>query len=90
MFATISRCTLFTTSTREVCYSLALIVIDGFDVATTTHPRVFPVVFDNMLTFNVNMKSQASKVQSRNSVLKALAESTWEKDKETRQATYKG
>ena len=51
-------------------------------------PKVLGVTLDKHLTFTQHCNNIALKVQQRNNVLKALADSTWGCDKETLLTTY--
>lgn len=52
------------------------------------NPKILGVTFDPLLTFHQHTSNAKSKLQSRNNVLKALAGSTWGKDKETLKTTF--
>lgn len=83
-----SSATLFTTSSNECKYSLD-ITIDNQAVPTVQQPKILGVVLDNLVTFKHHAQAVKTKLQSRNNVLKALAGSTWGKDKEVITTTYK-
>ena len=83
-----SSATLFTTFRGEMKKVLD-INIDGNVVPTVTDPKILGVTFDPLLTFNNHASNLKTKLQGRNKILKALAGSTWGKDKETLKSTYK-
>ncbi|KAI5707813.1 hypothetical protein M8J77_010316 [Diaphorina citri] len=83
-----STATLFTTWTKEVNTELD-IKIEGNKIPTTKHPKILGLTFDNLLMFNEHVNITRSKAQKRNNVLKALAGSTWGKEKEIITITYK-
>jgi hypothetical protein len=65
------------------------IKIDGNDVPTVQEPKILGVTFDPQFTFNKHAANLKKRLQGRNKILKALAGSTWGKDKATLRATYK-
>ncbi|KAL1447470.1 hypothetical protein WDU94_012425 [Cyamophila willieti] len=83
-----SSATLFTTWTLEMNTTLN-ISINGSTIPTVKHPKILGLTLDNLLTFTEHIKTTRSKVQKRNNVLKALAGSTWGKEKEIIVTTYK-
>ena len=83
-----SSATLFTTATNEVSTTLD-IVIDGETVPTVKKPKILGVTFDNLLSFRQHTSEMKRKLQAKNNVLKALAGSTWGKEKEVLVNTYK-
>lgn len=76
-----STATIFTTWTKEVNTTLN-IKIDNSVIPTVKHPKILGLTLNNMATFNEHVKIIRSKVQKRNNILKALAGSSWGKDKE--------
>ena len=82
-----SSVTIFTTWSNEVNKELP-IVIDGTKVPTVQNPKILGLIFDPLLTFKAHAKEIRDKVMSRNNILKALAGSTWGKDKEVLLTTY--
>lgn len=50
---------------------------------------VLGVTFDHLFAFLAYAKSKNTKLNIRNNVLKALSDSTWDKDKDTLCTTYK-
>ena len=83
-----SSATLFTTFRGEMNKVLN-IKIDGNDVPTVTDPKILGVTLDPLFQFHNHAKNLKTKLQGRNKILKALAGSTWGKDKETLSSTYK-
>ena len=83
-----SSATLFTTWTKEVKLPLA-VHINGDPIPTVNNPRILGVTFDNLLTFSHHAKDICNKVSRRNRVLRALAGTSWGKDKEILVTTYK-
>lgn len=83
-----SSATLFTTWTREANVSLD-VKIGGRVIPTVKTPKILGVTLDNLLNFSEHVKVTRTKVQRRNNVLKALAGSTWGKEKETIVTSYK-
>ncbi|WP_333764851.1 reverse transcriptase domain-containing protein [Streptomyces sp. IBSBF 2390] len=83
-----STATLFTTWTKEVHDTLD-ISVNGSAIPTVQHPKILGVVFDNMLTFNEHAKYTNARLRARTNVLKALAGSSWGKEKEILTTTYK-
>ena len=83
-----STATVFTTSSQEVSMSLP-IKIGQHTVPTTKNPKILAVTLDSLHTFNAQSNNTLNKIRMRNSVLKALAGSSWGKDRELLIATYK-
>ncbi len=83
-----SSATLFTTASNEVSTTLD-IIIDGETVPTVKKPKILGVTFDNLLSFRQHATDMKTKLQTKNNVLKALAGSTWGKEKEVLVTTYK-
>ena len=52
-------------------------------IPTVRYPRILGVTFDNLLHFAAHATNINVKVRRRNKILKALASTTWCKDKET-------
>lgn len=52
-------------------------------------PKILGVVFDNLISSSAYAQLVHGKLQGRDNVLKALAGSSWAKDKETLVSTYK-
>ena len=65
------------------------IKIGQHTVPTTKNPKILGVTLDSLHTFNAHSNSTLNKMRKRNSVLKALAGSSWGKDKELLTTTYK-
>ena len=63
--------------------------VNGTQLPTVKQPKILGVTFDSMFTFGPHAKNIQGRVQNRTNVLKSLAGSTWGKDKETLQTTYK-
>ena len=83
-----STATLFTTSPNEVSTELNIKIQDQI-VPTVKKPKFLGIVYDNLFTFSQHANDMKSKLHKKNNVLKALAGSTWGKDKETLTSTYK-
>ena len=83
-----SSATLFTTFSNEMSLDLP-IYIDGDKIPTVNHPKILGVTLDPQLNFNTHAKLLKNKINSKNNMLKALAGSSWGKDKKTLQITYK-
>ena len=83
-----SSATLFTTFSNEMSMDLP-IYIDGAKVPTKKDPKVLGVTFDPLLTFKTHSADLKKKLLSRNNILKALAGSSWGKEKETLLTTFK-
>jgi len=75
-----STATVFTTFSQEVSMSLP-IKIGQHTVPTTKNPKILGVTLDSLHTFNAHSNNTLNKLRKRNSVLKALAGSSWGKDK---------
>lgn len=82
-----SSATIFTTWSNEKNAQLP-ISINGSAVPTTQNPKILGVTFDPMLTFEEHTTIIKDRVNKRNNILKALAGTTWGKDKETLLTTY--
>ncbi len=83
-----SSATLFTTFSNEVNMELG-IEIAGEKVPTVKKPKILGVTFDGLLSFREHTKQLKSNIQSRNNILKALAGTSWGKEKEVIVNTYK-
>jgi hypothetical protein len=83
-----SSATLFTTHPHEVKMTLD-IKINEDQVPTVSHPKLLGVTFDNTFSFLYHVNNTQTKLQKRNNLLKKLAGSTWGKDHETLNMTYK-
>ena len=83
-----STATVFTTFSQEVSMSLP-IKIGQHTVPTTKNPKILGVTLDSLHTFKAHSNNTLNKIRKRNSVLKALAGSSWGKDKELLTTTYK-
>ena len=83
-----STASLFTTSSNESGKTLP-ISIKNTAIPTTKEAKILGVTFDPLLTFNKHVKNVQTKVKQRNNILKALAGSTWGKQKELLLDTYK-
>ena len=83
-----STATLFTTFSNEVSVDLD-IKIKETTVPTVKQPKFLGVTYDNLFTFRHHAKEVKKKLTSKNNVLKALAGTTWGKEKETISNTYK-
>ena len=73
---------------QEVSMSLP-IKIGQHTVPTTKNPKILGVTLDSLHTFNAHFNNSLNKIRKRNSVLKALADSSWGKDKELLTTIYK-
>ncbi|XP_020718014.1 uncharacterized protein LOC110119086 [Ceratitis capitata] len=83
-----SSATFFTSWTNE--YRLELDVkVDDAKIPTVNNPTILGVTLYSLHSFTPLTTAIAAKLRNRNKILKALARSTWDKDKETLQATYK-
>ena len=58
-------------------------------VPTMKNPKILGVTLDSLHTFNAHSNNTLNKIRKRNSVLKALAGSSWGKDRELLTTTYK-
>ena len=83
-----SSATIFTTDTKEFSAELP-IKIDGETVPTVPKPKFLGVTFDSLMTFKHHAKVTKTKVQAKSNVIKALAGTTWGKEKEVLLNTYK-
>ena len=83
-----STATIFTTCTQDMAITLP-IKIDGKTVPTVKNPKILGTHLDPLLTFGHHAKVTADKISKRNNILRALAGSSWGKDKETITTTYK-
>ena len=83
-----SSATLFTTFSNELSIDLP-IFIDGAKVPTKKDPKILGVILDPLLTFKPHAAYIKDKVLARNNLLKALAGSSWGKEKETLLTTFK-
>ena len=83
-----SSATLFTTSSNEIGLELA-VDIDGEIVPTEKKPKILGITFDGLLSFKQHVLNTKTKIQAKNNILKALAGSTWGKEKEVIINTYK-
>ena len=78
---------MFTTWSNEVKKELP-IIIDGAAVPTVQDPKILGVTLDPMMSFKHHVKAMKDKINNRTNILKALAGSTWGKDKEVLATTY--
>ncbi|KAL1447255.1 hypothetical protein WDU94_002708, partial [Cyamophila willieti] len=83
-----SSTTLFTTWTKEVNTTLRVKINNNL-IPTVKYTKILGITLDNLLTFSEHLKLTQNKTQKRNNVLKAIAGSTWGKDKETLVTTFK-
>ena len=83
-----STATVLTTFSQEVSMSLSN-KIGQHTVPTTKKPKILGVTLDSLHTFNAHSNNTLNKMRRRNSVLKALAGSSWGKDKTLLTTTYK-
>ena len=83
-----STATVFTTFSQEVSMSLPN-KIGQHTVPTTKNPKIVGVTLDSLHAFNAHSNNTLNKIRKRNSVLKALAGSSWGKDKKLLTTTYK-
>ena len=83
-----STATVFTTAPNEVSTDLP-VYINGDKVPSVKQPKILGVTFDNQFTFRHHADIVKKKVQKRNNILKALAGTTWGKEKEVIPPTYK-
>ena len=83
-----STATVFTTFSQEMSMSLP-IKIGQHTVPTTKNRKILGVTLDSLHTFNARSNNTLNKIRKRISVLKALAGSSWGKDKELLTTTYK-
>ena len=65
------------------------IKIDNTEVPTVINPKILGTILDPLLKFNAHSQYVKTRVAQRNNVLKALAGTSWGKDKETILTTYK-
>ena len=82
-----SSATLFTTWSNEAKTQLP-INIAGTAVPTVQDPKILGVTLDPLLTFKNHAMNTKAKVIKRNNILKALAGSSWGKEKEVLKTTY--
>ena len=83
-----STLTVFTTFSQEVSMALP-IKVGQHTLPTTKNPKILGVTLESLATFNAHSNNTLNKIRKRNSVLKALAGSSWGKDKELLTTTYK-
>ena len=83
-----SSATIFTTETSQFNMNLP-ININGFNVPTIKNPKLLGITFDNGLFFNKHTEQIEKSLRNKNNALKALAGSTWGKEKETLVNTWK-
>ena len=83
-----SSATIFTTFSNEVSLDLPIYINDE-KVPTVKQPKILGVTFDNLFTFRHHANAIKSRVQSRTNIMKALAGTTWGKEKEVLIPTYK-
>ena len=83
-----SSATLFTTFSNELSTQLP-IFIESKQVPTEKKPKPQGVSFDGLFTLKHHAIQMKEKLLKTNNVLKALAGSTWGKDKKTILITYK-
>ena len=82
-----SMATIFTTFSNEVGKDLP-IYIKGKKVPTHKDPKILGVTLDPMMTFKYHAKNIKEKINFRNNILKAMAGSSWGKEKEILLTTY--
>ena len=82
-----SSATLFTTWSNEAKTQLP-INIAGTAVPTVQDPKILGVTFDPLLNFKNHAANIKAKVNKRTNILKALAGSSWGKEKEVLKTTY--
>ena len=83
-----SSATIFSTAGCDANTDLP-IYINNEKVPTVKKPKILGVTFDNLLSFRTHAMEVKNKVQSRNNILKALAGTSWGKEKEILVSTYK-
>ena len=83
-----SSATLFTTFSNEMSKVLP-IKVNNKPVPTIKNPTILGVTLDPMLTFKAHADKLREKITKRTNILKALAGTTWGKDKETLLTTHK-
>ena len=83
-----SSATVFSTCTQDMSVKLP-IEIDGKQVPTVNNPKILGVILDPLLNFGAHTKYVCDKVSQRNNILRVLSGSTWGKDVETINSTYK-
>ena len=83
-----SSATLFSTFSGD-CSKVLDIKIDGELVPTVKKPKILGVTYDNLMSFNQHTADMKTKLQAKNNILKALAGTTWGKEKEVIVNTYK-
>ena len=83
-----STATIFSTFSGDCNIDLP-VYIKGDKVPTVKKPKLLGVTYDNLFNFGEHASNMKTKVQSRNNVLKALAGTTWGKEKEVIVNTYK-
>ena len=82
-----SSSTLFTTFSNESNIPLR-INIDNTPVPVKNDPKILGITLDPLLTFKKHAANLKEKVTKRNNMLKALAGTTWGKEKETLVKTF--
>ena len=83
-----SSVTLFTTWNREFNKHPA-VLLNGTPLPLSKQPKILGVHLDASLTFSTHVKEMRKKAEGYNNVLKALAGTSWGKDKETLSTTFK-
>ena len=83
-----STVTLFTSWTKQVNHQLP-VTMDGTQVPTEKNPKLLGVVFDPTFTFCAHAAAIVRKARARMKILRALADSTFGKDKECLIMTFK-
>ena len=83
-----STATIFTTATNEIKRPLN-VSVNGQIIPSSQTPKYLGVIFDSLLSFSHHAKSLVTKLGQRNSLLRALSGTTWGKDKECLNMTYK-
>ena len=83
-----SSATLFTTFSNEMSKELP-IMVDNTTVPTVKNPTILGVTFDPTMTFKTHAAKIRDKINKRTNILKALAGTSWGKDKETLLTTHK-
>ncbi|KAH7695369.1 hypothetical protein AAVH_37574, partial [Aphelenchoides avenae] len=64
--------------------------VDNILLPLNTRPKILGVTFDTMFTFADHGRAAAAKTSRRNNILRALAGTSWGKQKETLLTTYQG
>jgi hypothetical protein len=83
-----STVTLFSPDPAQAKYH-PNVLINGKQLPLSKTPKILGVTLDTFFTFNHHCTAIAQKIGKRNTILKALAGSTWGQQKETLLLTYK-